>query len=326
MTDFSSGRAYTFSTAVYRGRGERIIYLDAVWMLNLLMDAMILSLTQGITRAKSSKWRMLSGAFVASTIVPITIYMPDSWLVGSLGKIIFSMFIIWVTFSYTSLRAFFVQWISFYFITFTIGGSMMGVHYFLATEISLQGGSVVTFSGGYGDPVSWLFVIIGFPCSYFFTKWRLNQVSVHKMKLEDIYDVTVEWNGRTARCKGLVDSGNQLIDPVSRKMVFLADSFVWAHFFSEEQLEQLNVDNIMTALGDLPDEVQSSIRLVPYQAAGVSGQLLVTILVDKITVKTENGDLEMKSPLLGVQHQDLTQDRLYQMLIHPHLMVKGKTA
>ncbi|WP_337193713.1 sigma-E processing peptidase SpoIIGA [Halobacillus litoralis] len=326
MTDFSTGRAYTFSTADKEEGGERIIYLDAVWLLNLLMDGMILSLTQGITRAKSSKFRMISGAFVASTIVPITIYMPDSWLVGSFGKIFFSMFIIWVAFSYTSLRAFFVQWISFYFITFAIGGSMMGVHYFLATEISLQGGSIVTFSGGYGDPVSWLFVVIGFPCSYVFTKWRLNQVSVHKMKLEDIYDVTVEWNGRSAYCKGLVDSGNQLVDPVSRKMVFLADSFLWEQFFSKEQIQQLEVDHVVTALADLPEDIQSSVRLVPYQAAGVTGQLLVTLLVDKITVKTESGDLEMKAPLLGVQQQDLTHDRLYQMLIHPHLMVKGKSA
>lgn len=326
MTDFSGGRAYNFFNSRIRGRGEEIIYLDAVWLLNLLMDGMILSLTQGITRAKSTKTRMIAGAFVASTIVPITIYMPESWLVSSVGKIVFSMFIIWVAFSYTSLRAFFVRWISFYFITFAIGGTMMGVHYFLATEISLQGGSVVTFSGGYGDPVSWLFVIIGFPCSYFFTKWRLDQVSVHKMKLEDIYDVSIEWNGRVAHCKGLVDSGNQLIDPISRKMVFLADPFVWEQFFSKEELDSLEVEKVISSMDELPDEIQSSVRLVPYQAAGVSGQLLLTLLVDKVTVKTEAGNLEMKHPLLGVQHQDLNHDRLYQMLIHPHMMVKGKSA
>ena len=203
---------------------------------------------------------------------------------------------------------------------------MMGVHYFLATEISLQGGSVVTFTGGYGDPVSWLFVFVGFPCSYFFTKWRLDQVSVHKMKLEEIYDVTVEWNGQKAHCKGLVDSGNQLVDPLSRKMVFLADSFVWNQFFSKEELKGLEVEQVVTSMDELPDVIQSSIRLVPYQAAGVSGQLLLTLIVDKITVKTDAGDLEMKHPLLGVQQQDLTHDRLYQLLIHPHLMIKGKSA
>lgn len=306
--------------------GERNIYLDAVWLLNILMDAMILYLTQGVTRAKSTKIKMSVAAFIASTIVPISIYMPGSWLTSSIGKVVFSLLIIWIAFSYSSLRAFFLQWVSFYFITFAIGGSMLGVHYFLATEISIQGGSVVTFTGGYGDPVSWLFVCVGFPCSYFFTKWRLEQVSVHQMKLENIYDVTMEWQGQSAQCKGLVDSGNQLIDPVSRKMVFLADSNVLGHFLNKNELGQLHVDSVITSLDDLPEHVQKSVRLVPYQAAGMAGQLLVTLLIDKITIDTPEGKLQIKHPLVGVQHHDLTHDQLYQMLIHPHIMVKGKSA
>ncbi|MCA0983561.1 sigma-E processing peptidase SpoIIGA [Halobacillus yeomjeoni] len=302
------------------------MYLDAVWLLNLLMDAMILYLTQGVTRAKSTKIKMAAAAFIASTIVPISIYMPGFWLTSSIGKVIFSLFIIWVAFSYSSLRAFFLQWVSFYFITFAIGGSMLGVHYFLATEITVQGGSIVTFTGGYGDPVSWLFVVIGFPCSYLFTKWRLEQVQVHHMKLENIYDVTLEWRGQTAQCKGLVDSGNQLVDPVSRKMVFLADENVLGHFLNKNELEKLQVEQVVTSLDELPEHVQKAVRLVPYQAAGMAGQLLVTLLVDRITIDTPEGKLEMKQPLVGVQHHDLTHDQLYQMLIHPHIMVKGKSA
>lgn len=287
---------------------------------------MILFLTQGVTRAKSKRSRVFLAALVASVIVPISIYMPDSWLMSSLGKVFYSFFIVWVAFSFSSLRAFFFQWVTFYFITFTIGGSMLGVHFFLATEISVQGGSVVTFTGGYGDPVSWLFVLIGFPCSFLFTKWRLEQVSVHRMKLENIYDVSVSWNGKKAGCKGLVDSGNQLIDPVSRKMVFLADPSVLKQFMGQKELDLLQVDQVVTSMDDLPDEIQKAVRLVPYSAAGIKGQLLVTLLVDSITIETPDGHLEIKQALLGVQQQDLTHDRLYQLLIHPHVMVKGKSA
>lgn len=307
-------------------KGAKHIYLDAVWLLNLLMDAMILYLTSGVTRAKFSKVRLWTGAVLASAIVPISIYMPQSWLMTSIGKVIFSLLIISVAFSYSSLRGFFMKWISFYFITFAIGGSMLGVHYFLSTEIQLQGGSVVTFSGGYGDPVSWLFVCIGFPCSYFFTKWRLNQVAVHRMKLENIYDVSVEWQGKTAHCQGLVDSGNQLIDPLSRKMVFLADSNVLTQFLSGEMIQRLSIEKVVSSMDNLPEEVQSNIKLVPFQAAGESQQLLVTLQVDAITIHTEEGELSMQSPLIGIQQNDLTHDRLYQILIHPHIMVKGKTA
>ncbi|ASF39320.1 sigma-E processing peptidase SpoIIGA [Halobacillus halophilus] len=307
-------------------KGAGVIYLDAVWLLNLLMDAMILYLTQGVVRARSSKIRMFCAAFAASSIVPISIFMPDLWLTSTLGKLVFSLLIIGIAFSFTSLRAFILQLVSFYFITFSIGGSMLGVHFFLATEISIQGGSIVTFSGGYGDPVSWMFVCIGFPCSFFFTKWRMEQVSVHQMKLENIYDVKITWNGKEVLCRGMVDSGNQLIDPISRKMVFLADHTVMGQFLEPEVLEKLQVDQILTSMEELPSDIQSSVRLVPFQAAGSKGQLLVTVLVDQISIVTPQGNLEMKQPLVGVQHHDLTHDRLYQMLIHPHIMVKGKTA
>ncbi|WP_337194091.1 sigma-E processing peptidase SpoIIGA [Halobacillus litoralis] len=303
-----------------------MLYLDAVWLLNLLMDGMILSLTQGLTRAGSSRWRMAAGALAASLIVPVTIYMPDSWLVGSAGKIIFSMGIVLTAFTFTSLRAFFVQWVTFYFVTFAIGGSMMGVHFFLASEVDVLKGAVVTFSGGYGDPVSWLFVAAGCPSAYVFTKWRFNQIQIHQLKYEDVYEVEMTWNGQTAVCKGLVDSGNQLIDPVSRKMVFLADPSVWKQLLAEGELEKLTEEEVLASLHELPETIQSAVRLVPYQAAGISGRLLVTLMIDQITVKTSEGPLVIKQPLVGVQHQPLTRDGLYQMLIHPHVMVKGKSA
>ncbi|WP_367946430.1 sigma-E processing peptidase SpoIIGA [Halobacillus salinus] len=302
------------------------IYLDAVWLLNILMDAMILNLTLGLTRAKSSKFRLFSAALIASSLVPLTIYMPHHFLTSSLGKALISLVIIWVAFRYSSLRAFFMQWISFYFITFAIGGTMMGVHFFLTTEMEVQGGTLVTFSGGYGDPVSWCFVLIGFPCSYFFTKWRFSQVAVHQMKMDQVYEVEVQWNGKTAKCHGMVDSGNQLVDPISRKMVFLADRYVIEQLIDEVVVDDLTMDQVATSMDGLPGPVQDALRLVPFQAAGHAGQLLVTLTVDSVVIHTESGPLNVQKPLLGVQQSSLTHDNTYQMLIHPHAMVRGKSA
>ncbi|MFQ3545831.1 sigma-E processing peptidase SpoIIGA [Halobacillus rhizosphaerae] len=324
MTDFLEGQAYTFNNESRKGEGR--IYLDAVWLLNILMDGMILYLTQGLTRTKTSAKRVMFGALFASIIVPITVYLPHSWFTTSLGKLFFSFVIIFIAFSFVSIRSWLVQLVSFYFITFAIGGSMLGIHYFLSSDVSFEGSTMITHNAGYGDPVSWIFVIIGFPISWFFTKWRLEHVSLHRMKLEEIYDVSINWNGKTAECKGLVDSGNQLIDPVSRKMVFLADGNVFNQFLNAEEFKQLEVENILSHFDDCSELLQSSIRLVPYQGAGMGGQLLVTLLVDRITVKTKEGSLVIENPLLGVQHHDLTHDRLYQVLIHPHLMVRGKSA
>ncbi|UOQ43128.1 sigma-E processing peptidase SpoIIGA [Halobacillus salinarum] len=307
-------------------KGEGMIYLDAVWLLNVLMDGMILYLTQGLTRTKTSVKRIFFGAVFASMIVPVTVYMPHSWLVSSPGKALFSCFIILVAFSFVSVRTWLKQLASFYFVTFSIGGCMLGIHYFLSSEASFDGSTFITHNGGYGDPVSWLFVLAGFPFAWWFTKWRMEQANLHRMKLEDLYDVEITWRDRTYTCRGMVDSGNQLVDPMSRKIVFLADQAVFNQFLTNDELEMLKVDEVMTHMDQLSEDLQSSLRLVPYQAAGTEGKLLVTLLIDRLAVKTPGGSLEIKQPLLGIQHHDLSRDGSYHLLIHPHLMVRGKTA
>ncbi|MFG6148995.1 sigma-E processing peptidase SpoIIGA [Halobacillus sp. B23F22_1] len=302
------------------------IYLDAVWTLNLLMDGMILFLTQGLTRAKTSRIRILTAALVASSIVPVTVLMPNSWLVTLPGKFFFSVMIILVAFSFVSIRSAFIQWLTFYFVTFAIGGTLVGVHFFLNNQVQINHGEIITFSTGFGDPFSWLFVSLGFPASWYFTKWRMEHVQAHRLKTEDLYRVKVDFHQQSMVCTGLVDSGNHLIDPISKKMVFLADFHVWKHFLNEEQLKKLTGDQQLEGIEQLSEPFQSSVRLIPYQGAGTGSQLMVTFVVDSITVYTPQGDLVVKKPLLGVQEHDLTEDQMYQILIHPQAAVKGISA
>ena len=47
---------------------------------------------------------------------------------------------------------------------------MIGVHSLLQTESIVQQGVMVTSQTGFGDPISWMFVVIGFPAIWFFEK------------------------------------------------------------------------------------------------------------------------------------------------------------
>ncbi|WP_255822214.1 sigma-E processing peptidase SpoIIGA [Halobacillus shinanisalinarum] len=302
------------------------MYLDAVWTLNVFMDGMILYLTQGLTRAKTTNKRLFAAALFASCIVPITVLMPNVWLTSAIGKLFFSLIIIYIAFSVKSIQSFLIQWLTFYFVTFAIGGGLLGIHFFLNSHIEFDGSSMITFSSGYGDPVSWVFVCVGFPVSWVFTKWRMEQVQAHQMKVEDLYNVTIRFNGKKVDCTGLVDSGNQLIDPISKKMVFLADLHVWRQLLPDQELEFLKSDQVYDHLEDLSPAIQSALRIVPFQGAGSLGQLMVTFTVESITIHTKDGQLKVDRPLLGIQHHDLTHDQMYQILIHPHASLKGITA
>src|SRR5690625_6899171 len=80
---------------------EVTIYLDAVWALNFVFDMMLLMLTQILAREDHTrKLRIMFGAFIASLLVPISLYFPNVFLTTVYGKVIYSLFIILCTFKF----------------------------------------------------------------------------------------------------------------------------------------------------------------------------------------------------------------------------------
>lgn len=60
---------------------------------------------------------------------------------------------------------------------------MIGVHSFLQTNTVIQDGLLISQNDGFGDPISWLFVLTGFPAIWLFSKKRLGEVGAKKDSL-----------------------------------------------------------------------------------------------------------------------------------------------
>ena len=57
-----------------------------------------------------------------------------------------------------------------YVSTFLIGGALIGVHYFIQFDSQLNTKVLLSNVSGFGDPISWLFVLIGFSACLAFLK------------------------------------------------------------------------------------------------------------------------------------------------------------
>src|SRR5699024_9494887 len=114
------------------------IYLDAIWLLNFLLDMMLLMLTGALARERTKRKRLFLGAFMAALLVPITLFYPDSFFTGLIGKLVFSLGIILCTFRFRSVYQTVKLLILFYFTTFAIGGGLIGIHYFLNQPMAMR--------------------------------------------------------------------------------------------------------------------------------------------------------------------------------------------
>src|SRR5690625_3999602 len=114
------------------------IYMDAVWLLNFFIDFMLLMLTKAIIRDQTKNTRLLFGAFVASLLVPLSIYFPESFFTSLIGKFLYSILIILSAFRFTTIYQMGKLFILFYFISFAIGGGLIGLHYLTQSTFQLS--------------------------------------------------------------------------------------------------------------------------------------------------------------------------------------------
>ncbi|WP_010649458.1 sigma-E processing peptidase SpoIIGA [Oceanobacillus massiliensis] len=296
------------------------IYLDAVWALNFLLDLMLLMLTKALARDQSGILKLLFGAFIASLIVPITLYFPDSFINGFAGKILYSVFIVFCAFGFKGYYRLMKLLLLFYFTSFAIGGGLTGVYFLLANPVTTTENGILTFNKGYGDPVSWLFIIIGFPIVWYFTKKRMDEHAGDKIRYDQLCEVNVQIKNAAFSTMGYIDSGNQLLDPLTKRPVVICDELFLKNWFSNEEWDQLKEANDNLALEQIPEDWEHKIQVIPYQGVEGNSNFLLAIRPDEVMVDYENQKLLTSNVLIGIQFGTLVKDSSYHCLLHPQII------
>src|SRR5690625_4621689 len=152
---------------------------------------MLLLLTKSFARDPTKQGRLLFGAFIASLAVPISLYFPHTVLNHVLGKIFYSFVIILCSFTFRSIYQFVKRLFIFYFVSFSVGGGLIGLHFIFQQPITLSNEGFLTFHSGLGNPISWLFVLIGFPIVYLFTKRRMDKHGIDKIRYQQICPISI---------------------------------------------------------------------------------------------------------------------------------------
>ncbi|HLR62202.1 MAG TPA: sigma-E processing peptidase SpoIIGA [Lentibacillus sp.] len=299
------------------------IYLDAVWLLNFCLDMMLLMLTQALAKDSTRRLRIVFGAFVASLLVPLSIYYPDSFFTSLIGKLMYSIIIILCSFRIYSIYQMVKLLLLFYFTTFSIGGGLIAIHFLFQNPVGVSSSGVLTFSGGYGDPISWLFVVIGFPIIWYFTKSRMDKHAAEKIRYDQLCPTTIQFQQTSKSTTAYIDSGNQLTDPLTKKPVIICDEYFLKQWFTEEEWKMLETAHDTLDFGGVPDEWENRIQIVPFQGVEGNRTFMLAIKPDKVTIIYEEREIVARKVLIGIQFANLTKDQSYHCLLHPQIIKLG---
>ena len=238
------------------------------------------------------------------------------------GKLSFSVVIVLVAFGFKRFRFFLQNLFSFYFATFLMGGGIIGAHSLLETDSIMENGVLMTNWSGFGDPVSWLFIVWGFAAVWLFSKKGFEDIEAKNIQYEERVRLR-QIGHHTLHFRGLIDSGNQLYDPITKTPVMIIN------------IEKLKVD----IRNSRNDDHQRQTRLKPsgssmkhfryfgqnaldsIQGSRPSESVFIMLKPDHVNdyVRKEEMIAAMKC-LIGISTTQLSADGEFDAIIHPKML------
>jgi stage II sporulation protein GA (sporulation sigma-E factor processing peptidase) len=296
-----------------------------IWALNLVFDSLLLYLTAIFLKRRIRLWRLLAGGFIGSLIILLSFTSLNVYSSHPISKILFSIMMVLTSFGYKRLSFFIKALMTLYVSTFLIGGALMGTHYFIQYDSELTTKVILSSVKGFGDPISWLFVLIGFPIAWHFSKKNVESMEMTKIQFDQIVNVKLNIDNETFIFKGLVDSGNQLYDPLSKLPVMFVSI--------KNQIETIpesirkiadDPESLIKGTAEIPDEWQNRLRIVPFQVIGQEHQLIVAIKPDSITIEHKGNQYLCKKGLVSFTIKQLSADDAFQCIVHPKMLTGQK--
>lgn len=306
-----------------------IVYADLIFLLNFLMDAAMLIVTAKTRKISFKWWRIVGSSFLGASYVVIMFLPVPLFLFTFSVKCMFCIGMIMTAFGFGSLQNLLRNLGTFLLVNFAVAGGMFGIHYVLASSSEVMKGIVFTQSGvamfqfQIGSVLFVLLLLI--PLLWWF-RTVLQSTKQREVLTSYVAEVTIHVGDYTASCKGLIDTGNQLYDPLTRTPVMVMEVSEWGDVLPVEWLQRIrsaDVDQIISGLGVEEFVWQDRLRLVPYRGVNRNTQFMLAIKPDKVVITHNSTQIEASKVLIGLDGGKLCSDGSYQAIIHPALISAG---
>lgn len=263
------------------------IYIDSIFLLNLVMDLYLLTLTVRILGKTATYPRIFAGSAVGAAGYCVALCVPGVpyMLKVLLGMVPVGMLMIKITCRTKGIKELLRALGYLYLLSFFMGGFIIflkGKSRFLAEH----GDSAVMVAGaGFVG-----FVMVG----------KLIEV-YRKRQREHFCQVSIPGDAGIVTVAALIDTGNGLVDPVSQKPVAILDADRWEGLRRWMKPEKYKV--------------------IPYHSIGKDSGVLEGYEIDTMEISTSAGKKQFDKVIIAVFKGKVSRKGSYQMILPPELSI-----
>ena len=295
-----------------------VIYIDVLFVVNLIINYILLRACCIFCGLKINHYRMFLGAFIGACYAVLIFFPNFSVIYSTMCKMLISMLIVAASFPFYSVRTYIKALLIFYVVSFGFGGCVLGIFYF--SDVGAKLGAVYSNGVLYFN-LPWTILALSGALFYIamklfaFFSGRTYRGNNLRKKL------FLSFGENTAEITALLDTGNSLVDPVSLSPVIIAEYKMLKHLFSDDiriTLDKLSCDNLTWIMSDVTEKGLPA-RLIPFSSLGKANGMLIGFVPDRAEIIDDCGVRILEKCVVGIYNQPLSKDRSYSALLNPYL-------
>lgn len=262
------------------------IYIDTLFAMNFLADYFLLLLTRRMIRCTATHLSLILGSALGAGLTCGIILLPG---IPAAYKIVLAYGVINFLMVAVSLRLRKAEAILrgmgwFYLGAFVIGGMLRWAF----TQIPFlrdRGISVLSVSAVF----------------YFFFLFFSRLIRrFQERKSQVLCGVTLKVGKEIEVTRGIVDTGNQLYEPITGRPVCIADKVLLERYINQNLLRGFCV--------------------IPYHSIGKTKGILKGYEIEELRIEWKDIQIRQKNVIVAVSEEGVSASNQYQMILHPKLL------
>ena len=307
-----------------------VVYIDVLVADNLILNSLILFATAKLLHKQLKKRALFIflSALLGTAYSIIMIFVPATSAINwSICKFLLSLLMVAVAFYPKNIPEYIKFLICFYITTFIFAGTAVAI-------IFLWGQSYQSYNGvlyfSWNSPVKYIALVA--MMGYFIIKWFTRIMQRRKIIEVSLVDLFISFDGKGLWLPALVDTGNELKDPLSGNPVVIVETDELRAILPEKLFlsiknshlgEEEHIETFQSALADAG--WLNRFRMVPFKSLGCDNGMLPGLRPDYIEISrgTELGptktDCLEKGVIICFYMQKLSEQNEYHALLGTEL-------
>ena len=258
-----------------------VIYIDTLFLLNALVDYLLLLAAARLAGEPLRRWRFALGAALGG-LYAVAIFLPGlGFLAHPLCRMASAALMLVA--AYGGSRRLLRQGILFVALTCAFGGGVVA--------IGLLGGTGLALGNGvFYSALDLKVVLLSAAVCYGVLTLVFQRLNRHSAASGELVSAKLGLGGRWVALTALVDTGNTLTDPATGRPVMVAEGEKLLPLFPPGQAPDAQAlrDPVGTLERLSAQGWRGRLRLLPYQAVGVECGLLLALRLDGAKIGTED--------------------------------------